>query len=357
MDAGGLENYIMNLYRQMDRSKIQFDFLVHYGKRCFFDQEIIQMGGRIFRLTVREDHNLLKYCRQLNRFFQEHKEYRIVHGHMSSLAIIYLGYAKAHGVPVRIIHSHNSNFSKDMKGYLKYLLSRASESNSTVRYACSTEAGNYLFNQRSFEIIPNGVDGERFHYDWIAREQVRKGLGLNDAFVVGHVGRFSTQKNHAFLLKLFAAYVRRNPRARLMLVGTGELEDQIHRLARELSVEEKILYTGVRRDTERMYQAMDVFVLPSLYEGLPVTGIEAQYAGLNCLFSDRISREVHITEQACFLPIGDENVGLWADALDRHAQEDHMNRAKRELLTDSFDIGVAAKAMASRYQAMWECKP
>lgn len=352
LNAGGMENYVMNLYRRMDRTQIQFDFLVHHRARGIFEDEIESMGGRVYHLSVLDDKNILKYCADLNRFFRTHPEYRIVHGHLSSLAFFYLGYARMHGVPHRISHSHGAGFLRTPKGYAKFLLFRGAKWNANVRLACSAEAGRYLYGKSPFTVVPNAIDCRRFSFDPKVRAQMRQELGVEDSFVVGHVGRFNLQKNHTFLLRLFQALLTEIPTAKLLLLGEGELWDSVQLQARQLGIADHVIFAGVHKDCERYYQAMDAFVLPSLFEGLPVTGIEAQYAGLPCFFADTISRETEITASAKFLGIQEADIPVWCREL--NAAADAERKAVTDLTTDAFHSDTAARNMAQLYQKMWE---
>ena len=355
LNAGGMENYIMNLYRKMDRDEIQFDFLVHHRKRGLFEDEIEAMGGKIYHFSVLDDKNILKYQMELDHFFKQHPEYKIVHGHLSSLAVFYLGAAKKNGVPWRIVHSHGAGFLRTPKGYAKYLLFRFAKWNANMRLACSTEAGVYLYGKKSFRVVPNGIDSHRFAFDPQIRQQMRQELGVAENFVIGHVGRFNLQKNHVFLLRMFRSLLQEMPDARLLLLGDGELREAVQQQAVELGISHAVIFAGVHKDCERYYQAMDVFVLPSLFEGLPVTGVEAQYAGLPCLFSDAITREVSITSKVSFLNIGEENITQWCDQLKRIASEAH--RTSADITSDLFDADEAVKQMAKLYQDLWEREP
>lgn len=351
MNAGGMENYIMNLYRQANREKVQFDFIVHHKARGVFDDEIEQMGGIIYRFSVLDDKNIIKYCAELDAFFQEHKEYRIIHGHLSSMAVFYLGMAKKNNVPWRIAHSHGAGFLHTPKGFAKYLLFRTTKWNANVRLACSTEAGRYLYGKDSFVFVPNGIDVERFTYRQEIREKIRVELQVGDRFVIGHVGRFNLQKNHKYLLRVFSSVVKERPDAVLLLLGNGELYQQIENLAGEMGIRSNVIFAGVHKDVENYYQAMDAFVLPSEFEGLPVTGIEAQYAGLPCFFSDRVTREVAITENVQFLEIGENGLHSWVQALS--AAERCSDRTHVKLTTDIYNTDTTAKNMMERYQTLW----
>lgn len=347
LNAGGMENYIMNLYRMVDRSKVQFDFVVHHAAIGLYEEEIQELGGRVYHFTVLDDKNVIKYISELNRFFGEHREYRIIHGHLSSLAVFYLGVAKKYNVPWRIAHSHGAGFLHTLKGTAKYLLFRTTKWNANVRLACSTEAGKYLYGKDSFEFVPNGIDVDRFTFDEKKRNEMRRKLGICDEYVIGHVGRFNLEKNHEYLLQIFKEVQQKTPNVKLLLLGDGELFSEIHKLAESLAIKDKVIFAGVHKDVENYYQVMDAFVLPSLFEGLPVTGIEAQYSGLPCFFSDEITREVEICPNAKFLKIGNENLNLWVDAICQ--QKTNIERNNIELITKRFDVRTAAKSMEERY--------
>lgn len=352
LNAGGMENYIMNLYRMVDRTKVQFDFIVHHAAIGLYEDEIESLGGKVYHFTVLDDKNILKYVSELHSFFEEHKEYRIIHGHLSSLAVFYLGVAKKLGVPWRIAHSHGAGFLHTLKGTAKYLMFRTTKWNANVRLACSTEAGKYLYGKDSFEFTPNGIDIGRFAFDEKKRKEMRSKLGLDNDYVIGHVGRFNLQKNHEYLLKIFYGIVSKTSNVKLLLLGDGELFLKIQKLVEELGIKDKVVFAGVHKDVENFYQVMDVFVLPSLFEGLPVTGIEAQYSGLPCFFSDEITKEVKICDDVNFLKIGEDNLNLWVDAL---VQKPINNkRDSIEFITSKFDVKNAAKAMEERYLDLWQ---
>ena len=314
MDVGGLETLLMNLYRNIDREQVQFDFLVHYQRRCFFDDEIERLGGRIYRFSVREDNRVFNYIRQLSAFFKEHKEIQIVHGHMASLAFIYLFVAKVNGVPARIIHSHNDATEKTIKGLTKFLLSRFARCFATSGFACSQAAGEFLFGHSKFTLLKNGIDPEKFRFDDQVRQELRKSLGVEDQFVVGHVGRFCAQKNHSFLIDIFDEIQKQIPNAVLLLVGQGELEGPIHQKVVQLGLEEKVRFLGVRSDVNQLFQAIDAFVFPSLFEGLGIVAIESQAAGLMTFVSDQIPPEVNVTDLVVKIPLT-APAKEWADRI------------------------------------------
>lgn len=346
MNSGGLENLIMNLYRNIDRSKIQFDFLVHYQKKGIFDDEIEKLGGKIYRFTFREDNNIIKYIRDLNKFFKEHTEYKIVHGHMASLGYIYLGIAKKYKVPVRIAHSHGTSYLKTLKGYVKFITFKFAKYKSNVNFACSTEAGQYLFGKkRKFEFIPNAIDMQKFEYNKKIREEVRRKLGIDDKIVIGNVGRFNLQKNHKFIIDIFNGVRKKKKEVILLLVGDGELHKDIEKQIQQLGIEEDVKLLGVRKDTNELYQAMDIFLMPSLFEGLPLAGVEAQASNLKCFFSNTITREVQISNNIEFLSL-ELKAEQWADIIIKNFNYDRKNV---KITNRNFDIKNLAKQMEKRY--------
>lgn len=346
MNSGGLENLIMNIYRNIDREKVQFDFLVHYKKKCFFDDEIESLGGKIYRFSIREDNNIIKYVRDLNLFFKNHPEYKVVHGHMASLGFIYLGIAKKHKVPVRIAHSHGTSHLKTIKGYIKYLTFKLVKYKANVNFACSTEAGNYLFGKkREFEFIPNAIDMDNFEYNENIRNEYRNKLNIDNKLVIGHVGRFNLQKNHTFLLDIFSELVKQNHNTILLLIGNGELEGEIKGRIKTLGLEKNVKMLGVRKDVNKLYQAMDIFVMPSLFEGLPLTGIEAQASKIKCFFADTITREVIITNNTEFLSLN-VPAKLWADTIIKNSNYERKNV---KIINQDFNIKSLAKKMQERY--------
>lgn len=350
LDVGGMESYVMNMYRHIDRTRIQFDFLVHHGRRGAFEDEIEEMGGRVFHMTVLDDFNLPKYRRQLDRLFRENR-YQIVHGHLSSMALWYLGAAERAGVQWRILHCHCPGQTKTIKGYLRHFLFQFSPRHANVRFACSPEAGKYQFKDQSFEVLPNGIDVEKFRFGKEKRAQLRDQLNLGDDFVIGHVGRFYPEKNHGFMLKVFQNLVQKKPDAKLMLLGDGPLMETIRQEVKDQGLEDSVLFMGLQKNCAPYYSAMDCFVLPSVYEGLPLSGIEAQCAGLPCLFTAAASPKLKISPNAAFIPVGEEDVEKWADAL----VDISLAEADRGVLPEEagqFDVRLSAKKMSERYMLM-----
>lgn len=323
MDGGGVEQVVMNYYRHIDRSRVQFDFLVCEGSGMVPRAEIEGLGGRVF--TVPSYKNLPRYMRELERLFREER-WPIVHSHVNALSVFPLRAAKRAGVPTRIAHSHStSGKGEHARNAAKAVLRRFSRTYPTDLAACGTYAGEWLFGKGTdFTVFPNAIELGSFEFNPAAREEVRRELGIpGGTLAVGHLGRFATQKNHAFLLRAFARVLESRPDAVLLLAGDGPLLSEAKALADSLRLAESVRFLGRREDANRLYQAFDAFALPSLYEGFCVVGVEAQAAGLPCFFSDAVSREVGLSPSARFLPLDEE---VWADAL---ASADAEGRSRR----------------------------
>ena len=346
MQRGGLETLIMNCYRNIDQEKMQFDFIVHRDFRADYDDEIEALGGRIYRLP-RLNPFSPGYKKALLDFFQNHPEYRIVHCHLDCMSALPLAAAKKCGVPVRIAHGHNSNQDKDWKYPLKRLFMRKIPGTATHFFACSEEAGAWMFPGQPVTVINNGIESDRFAYDPAVREAVRAELMLGDGLTLAHVGRFMPQKNHEFLIDIFATVHDRDPRAKLLLVGAGDLEAQIRRKVSQLGLDDAVQFLGVRSDVGRVLQAADVFLLPSLYEGLGMAAVEAQAAGLPCVVSDEVPRLCDMSGRVTFLSLGD-SPAQWAEqvvqvsGLPRVSQTDQIAAA-------GFDIRTTADWLRDFY--------
>lgn len=294
MNRGGLETMLMNYYRNIDRNQLQFDFLVHRKERAAYDDEIESLGGRIYRLPPLNPFDL-HYRKQLQQFFFLHPEYKIVHSHIDCMSAIPLKAAKKAGVPVRIAHSHNNNQDKDAKYILKLLYKHRIAQNATKLMACSQAAGKWMFGGQEFDVLNNAIDAKSYQFNQKIRDAQRKAMGLSqDSFVVGHVGRFSPQKNHEFVIEIFAELLKKK-NATLLLVGDGDLRGAIQEKVHRLGIENQVVFTGIRDDVANLMQVMDVFVFPSYNEGLPLTVVEAQAAGLPCFISDGVPIECKLT--------------------------------------------------------------
>lgn len=346
MRPGGLETMLMNYYRYIDKSIIQFDFLVHRTKRGTFDDEIESMGGKIYRLPKLNPFSK-HYKRALGNFFDEHPEYQIIHVHQDCLSSVILKVAKKHGIEVRIAHSHSSSQNKDLKYPIKLFYKRLIPIYATDLFACSDEAGKWMFNGAPFTVLNNAIDAKKYIYDEDKRNQMRTKLGIEPSEVVlGHVGRFSPPKNHDYLIDIFYEF-QKTHHAKLLLVGDGKLRERIVEKVKKLGIEDKVIFTGIRSDVEDLMQAMDVFVFPSLYEGLGIVDIEAQANGLPCLISDKVPIECKKTKFVYQLELGKGAVN-WANAIESLTKVNRENTYD-DICLAGFDINQNVKLLESFY--------
>ena len=318
MNRGGAETMIMNLYRHIDRSKIQFDFIVHTKEKCAFDDEITQLGGRIFRVPKYNGLNHFAYKRAWKKILVCNPNYKIIHGHVRSTAAIYLNLAKKTKA-ITICHSHaTSSRGKIVERLVKKLMQFPLRFISDYFFACSNEAAIWLFgknilNNNNYYLFKNAINLDLFNYNDKARKATRERLGLNEELLIGHVGSFTKEKNHEFLIDVYFEISKRLSSARLLLIGDGTLIDTIKTKINELKINDKV---KIIQNCDRVYDyymAMDLFVFPSLHEGLGIALIEAQAAGLQCYASqNRVPIEAKVTENVEFLPI-ELTAEKWAD--------------------------------------------
>lgn len=349
MQCAGIESFIMNMYRSIDSKKVKIDFLVHYSERQFYDDEIERMGGKIYRLSVREDNNFIKYNMELNNFFKNHPEYKIVHGHMESFGMFYLRKAKKNGVPIRVAHSHIAKRNSGIKGYIKSILNIFYKTYATHLFSCSIDSGKFAFgNKREFGVYNNAIDVSRFKFNNDVRNDVREELNINGNFVIGHVGRFNIQKNHNFLINVFNEVYKRNNKVILLLLGEGELESEIKNKVKKLGLESNVKFLGVRSDMDRIYQSMDLFILPSLFEGLPVSAIEAQVAGLKCILSDQITNETSKTNNIEYLSLS-SRLSEWVDEILKWNNNYERTDTSELIKLAGYDIKTQAKQLQDFY--------
>lgn len=344
LSTGGAESFIMNMYRNMDREKVQFDFLLRSDENVYRD-ELEQMGSRVYT-TASFPRNFIKNAFQTERFFREHR-YDIIHVHANALLYTFaLSSAKRNGVSCRIIHSHNAamahmellpihTFNKKRIGKL-----------ATDFFACSEDAGKWMF-PGDFSVIHNAIDLNTYAYSPEKRTQVRTQLGIpKDAFVIGHIGRFVKQKNHAFLIETFHEVLQSKPEARLLLVGDGELRPEMEEKVEKLRIADRVIFLGTRKDAADIINAFDLFVFPSLYEGLSIAALEAQANGLTIICSGAIPNQILFGNNAKKILLS-EGPGTWAKHI--LCADSTRRDMKMELSEMGFDIQEEAKKMQDFY--------
>lgn len=350
---GGAQAFLMNVYNNIDREKVQFDFVVTPEEKKDLYEQVEQMGGRIFVCPKYTGKNHFAYCRWWNDFFAEHPEYHVIHGHVRSTASIYLKIAKKYGL-VTIAHSHSTSNGSGISAIVKNIMQLPIRHTADYLFACSDKAGKWLYGEKAtkqpnYRMIPNGVDLKRFAFHEEKRHQMRNQLKITeDTFVVGHIGRITVPKNHQFLVELFAAYHKENPQSKLLLVGDGELFEAVQQQCTQLGIREAVIMVGSKTNTEDYYQAMDIFVFPSLWEGLPVSVVEAQANGLICLLSDVITRDVDLTDQVKYLSLNEKS--RWINEIARACPKPRTAASPENMKKlQPFDASVVAKQLQDFY--------
>lgn len=348
MGLGGMQAFIMNVYCNIDRSKIQFDFLVHKSEGNTFQEQIYSLGGKMYSVPARNQ-GLIKNRRALDKFFKEHPEYKIVHQHESSLSYIEpLIAAKNNGVPIRVIHSHSTRMGNSIIHKFLHLINAKRIHRIATHYlACGELAGKWFYNtsrvKDNFTVVINGIRIKDFEFNEDTRIKVREELGLSDEIAICHIGRFDWVKNHIFLIDIYKEIEKKVPNSKLILVGQGVLMDKIKQKVNLLGLGEKVFFLGLRNDINRIVQAVDAVLLPSIYEGFPVTAIEAQAAGLPFFMSDTVSREAMIKKNSYAI-----SLNLSAEEWAKYILE-HLERYQDNTLMKGFDIAETVKVVTSIY--------
>lgn len=362
MNHGGIEHFVMNVYRKIDRDLVQFDFVERVNDRCVFDDEIESLGGRIYRFQSPDKHPVssMRFYREL---FREHPEWQVVHEHRSTLSgfLCCLRAASYEHVRTRVVHAHNSALSAYYGGVgnaveqITDIMNKKMISGiATDYFACSDLAAQWLFPFEAgvFEkvrVIPNGIDAARFAFNARDRVEVRALYGIpENAFVIGHVGRFCPEKNQKFLIGLLKA-IPAEMEGRLLLLGDGFLRDEIEKRVSELGLRERVVFAGLQTETWKYYSAMDAFCMPSIHEGLPVSAVEAQASGLPLLLSENVSRDTDLGGVEAFLPIS-EGPDAWVKTLINCRKDADKRALGVKLVADAgFDIDVAAEELQNFY--------
>ena len=360
MDRGGAETMMMNYLRHFDRSKVTYDFLVNRDYHAAYEDEIEALGGRIYRMCPMYPQYFGRYKREFRNFLEQHTEYRIIHSNLEERSYFPLRIAAEKGIPIRIAHAHNRPVGFNLKSIFREYFRMRLPKYVTHMFACGTEAGDWLYGEKSRDRViqqRNAIDTSAYRYDAAIATQVREEFGVTDSgtFVLGHVGRFFPQKNHTFLIDIFAEVHKRHPNSVLWLVGGGELNDalknQIKAKVDDLGLSDAVEFLGVRGDVNRLLQGMDSFILPSLYEGLPVTMIEAQASGLPCTISDRVPEQCDVTGNVQIIGLN-ATPAEWAKRiLDQHAEYAGTNRTEGtdKVTKAGFDIKANAEWLQRFY--------
>lgn len=360
MMGGGVEANVMNYYRHIDKSRIQFDFIVQNDSTVVPEQEIKELGGRIFYIPSYK--NIIAYTNSLYHIFNSIHPL-IVHSNMNAISVFTLKAAKRAEVPIRIAHSHSTgNPNETVKNVVKNMLKPYSKIYPTELVACSEYSGKWLFGedavqQGKVKIIKNAIESDRFTFSASLRNNTRKMLGIPaETVAIGVVGRFCAQKNQAFALHVFADILKKNPNAHLYFAGDGDSRQEIEGKVSSMKLNASVDFLGNRSDINLLYQAFDVLLMPSLYEGLPVAGIEAQAASLPIIASDKITNEASIVSNGMTFISLDAPSEVWADAVLQAAHQSRKPGAERhrEIIEAGYDISQNADEVSSWYENLVE---
>lgn len=353
MVRDGMESRIMDIYRKIDKSKVVFDFLCHREAKGDYDDEIISMGGRIYKICSMSPENYFRYKSQLRKFFAEHPEYKIVHCQLNAMSTLVLKAAKEAKVPVRIAHSRTAGAKLDWRLPIRFVSKLFLKNYATDYFACSILAGEWLFGKKAVKagkvkVINNAIDSVKFSYNHELRELWRDKLKLKDKLVIGHVGRFTYPKNHKFLIDVFSEIKKQRDDAVLVLIGNGELMKEIQDRVNLLGFAESVLFIGKVDNVRDFYQAIDVFLFPSHYEGLPGAVIEAQAAGLPSIVSSSITKEVKITELVELISLKELAVNWAEKVLEKEACK--RQNTYEQISKAGYDVTAVARELEQYYR-------
>ncbi|WP_302048288.1 glycosyltransferase family 1 protein [Megamonas funiformis] len=350
--GGGVEAVIMNYYRNIDRSKVQFDFVIDgYGK-SLLDDEILSLGGKVYKVEPYSK-NIFKYIYQIYKIVKQNN-YEIVHSNMNTLAVFSLFAAWLAGAKVRILHNHSTAVkSEKLRSAMKYILRPFAPVFANRYMACSKLAGEWMYGKKKMQsgevkVLNNAIDVDAFAYNEELRKKLRHDLDIDkDTLVIGHVGRFMYQKNHDFLIDVFSEIHKQRSNSFLLLIGDGPLRQSIEEKVKNYGLQDNVKFLGLRKDVKDLYNVMDVFVLPSWYEGLPVVSVEAQANGLPCFVSDKVSKECNLSSSMHFISL-DKNADIWSKEI-LNSKLTRNKSAKQELIANNFEIKNETRKLIGLY--------
>lgn len=340
MNRGGAETFLMKLYRKIDKTEYQMDFCVSANDKGIYDDEILSMGGKIFKKGKKTD-GLIKSFNTIKRTVKENNYEYVIRVNEHSLSTIDLIAAKCGGAKVVAMRSSNAASGSKIRTVLHKLFMPLAKCVPDVKIAPSSEAAKYTFGKKSVKkgkvnLLHNAIEVDNYLFNSDMRNRLRDELNLNGKFVVGHIGRFANQKNHSFLIDVFYGITKKCDNAHLVLVGEGDLKPKIEEKVNSLNISDKVSFLGVRNDVPKLLSAFDVKLFPSLYEGMPNTIIEAQASGLHCVISDTITKEADITGLVDYLPLSGDTQ-MWADKVLSYKNYERKSM-KEVFVKEGYDI-------------------
>lgn len=356
--VGGVEAVVMNYYRQIDKNKVQFDFICDNDSNHIPYEEIESLGGKV--ITIPPYQKIGAYHKQLKKVLQQ-GNYKIVHSHINTLSVFSLWAAKSAGVPVRIAHSHSTTNKKEKKkNLMKQILRPFSKIFATDYMCCSELAGRWLFGNKAYEtgkvyVLNNAIEVEAFKYDEKIRNEIRKEWNIKEeTLVIGHIGRFCEQKNHNFLMDIFEQVHQQDKEAILVLAGQGKKMEEIKEKVKQLELQDNVMFLGQRSDVNKLYQGFDAFVFPSIYEGLGMVLIEAQCSNLYCITSTEVPSIVKINENVDYLPLSESPV-IWANKIIENTTQTRQREKFNQAIQDrGYDIKKEEEKLVKKYLQLYK---
>lgn len=356
LNRGGAETNLMNYYRQMDRSKFQIDFLVHRQEEGAYEPEIKKLGGEIFRLPALHPLHIKEYKAAVKKFFDDNSGYQIIHGQCSELGIFIYQEAKKRKIPVIIAHAHNYRMDWDEKSIFRIFWKHQMRKYINAYFTCGSDSARWLFGEklaRNAYEMKNAVNAEDFIYTKDVREIVRKRLNAEETLNIIHIGRFNPQKNHKFLIGIFSEIIKLKPTSKLFLVGSGDLQKEIILQVRNLNLQDKVEFLGVRSDISSILQAMDIFLFPSLYEGFGVANLEAQASGLKCVISDMVAKESNIVKENVLIVKLSKSARYWAENIITFATGERKD-VSQNIKDAGYDINDNVTKLEEKYMELYQ---
>lgn len=347
----GTEAFVMNVFRKLRGKDIHIDFLLNTPAKTPYYDEVIAAGSRVFICPPRKPNPIKSFVSEVKFFKLHSKDYDAVHfcyGSLSDISLIVLAYY--YKIPIRILHSHNSSCKFIHSKILHRLFKPIANKMTTHHFACSKKAGDFFASKGyQYIIINNGIDIEKYSFNYKKRKEIRERLPIaDDCLLIGHVGRFTEVKNHKFILEIFNEFIKKDPNTQLMLIGVGELENEIENMAKRMGIIDKIHFMGLRTDVGELMQAMDLFLMPSLFEGLPFVLVEAQAAGLPCFISDNIDKGSDITGNVKMLSLS-FSAEEWASAIFSYMKDYRRSNQDAKIISNGYDINSTANYLYELY--------
>ncbi len=354
LNLGGAETFVMNFYKNIDKSKFQFDFVVHGNDKGIYEEEIEKNGGTIYHIPKYKVYNHFVYKKSWNELLKKYSDYKIIHGHVRSTASIYLKIAKKYGLKT-ICHSHSISNGTSVVAIFKNILQFRIRYIADYFMGCSYEANRWLFgkkiaNSNRCFIVNNAINYDKFKFNNKYRNLIRDYYNIKEnEIILGHIGRFTKAKNHKYLLDIFSNLVEKNDIFKLMLCGSGELEENIKLYARKKYIENKIIFISSTTEVYKYYSTFDIFLFPSKYEGLGIAAIEAQVSGLPVILSSNIPKNVDITNKTIFLDIDYSNISDWIENIILISKKINIDNRENIKVLDNFDIKNEIKKLENLY--------